>query len=56
MTPLFGHDAAVTAFRDALDTGRLPHAWLIAGTPGIGKGLFAEKLALPDTTVQCLPA
>jgi DNA polymerase-3 subunit delta' len=46
VTPLFGHDAAVAAFRDALDGGKLPHAWLIAGAPGIGKALFAEKAAL----------
>lgn len=46
MTPLFGHDAAVAAFRDALDAGKLPHAWLIAGAPGIGKALFAEKAAV----------
>ncbi len=46
MTSLFGHEAAVAAFRDALDSGKLPHAWLIAGAPGIGKALFAEKAAL----------
>jgi DNA polymerase-3 subunit delta' len=46
VTPLFGHDAAVAAFRDGLDAGRLHHAWLIAGPEGIGKALFAEKAAL----------
>ncbi|HEY0314511.1 MAG TPA: DNA polymerase III subunit delta' [Allosphingosinicella sp.] len=46
MTPLFGHDEAVTAFRDSLDQGRLHHAWLISGPEGIGKALFAEKAAL----------
>jgi DNA polymerase-3 subunit delta' len=46
MTPLFGHDAAVAAFRDSLDAGRLHHAWLISGPQGIGKALFAEKAAL----------
>ncbi len=46
MTPLFGHAAAVATFRDALDAGKLPHAWLIAGAPGIGKSLIAEKAAL----------
>ncbi|HEU0099528.1 MAG TPA: DNA polymerase III subunit delta' [Allosphingosinicella sp.] len=46
MTPLFGHDPAVAAFRDALDSGRLHHAWLISGTEGVGKALFAEKAAL----------
>lgn len=46
MTPLIGHDAAVAAFREALDSGKLPHAWLLAGAPGIGKATFAEKAAL----------
>jgi DNA polymerase-3 subunit delta' len=46
VTPLFGHDAAVAAFRSALDAGRLHHAWLVAGPPGIGKALFADKAAL----------
>ncbi|HYJ82298.1 MAG TPA: DNA polymerase III subunit delta', partial [Allosphingosinicella sp.] len=46
MTPLFGHDDAVSAFRDALDSGRLHHAWLISGPQGVGKALFAEKAAL----------
>ncbi|HEX8126375.1 MAG TPA: DNA polymerase III subunit delta' [Allosphingosinicella sp.] len=46
MTPLYGHDQAVAAFRDALDSGRLHHAWLISGPQGVGKALFAEKAAL----------
>ena len=46
MTPLYGHDAAVTAFRSWLASGRLHHAWLIAGPQGIGKALFAQKAAL----------
>ncbi len=46
MTPLYGHDAAVAAFRAGLDAGRLHHAWLVAGPPGIGKALFADKAAL----------
>lgn len=46
MTPLYGHDSAVATFRDALDAGRLHHAWLIAGPKGIGKALFADKAAL----------
>ena len=46
MTPLFGHDAAIAAFRDALDAGRLHHAWLLAGPEGVGKALFADKAAL----------
>jgi DNA polymerase-3 subunit delta' len=46
VTPLYGHDTAVAAFRDSLDSGRLHHAWLIAGPEGVGKALFAAKAAL----------
>ena len=46
MIPLSGHDRAVAAFRDALDGGRLHHAWLVTGPEGVGKGLFADKAAL----------
>jgi DNA polymerase III subunit delta' len=46
VTPLFGHEAAVSAFRTALDSGRLHHAWLLTGPEGIGKALFADKAAL----------
>ena len=46
MKPLYGHEAAVSAFRDALASGRLHHAWLLSGAQGIGKALFADKAAL----------
>ena len=46
MTPLYGHDSAVAAFRAALDSGRMHHAWLVTGPEGIGKALFADKAAL----------
>jgi hypothetical protein len=46
MSPLYGHDSAVAPFRDALDSGRLHHAWLISGPEGVGKALFAAKAAL----------
>jgi DNA polymerase-3 subunit delta' len=46
MTPLYGHDAAVAAFRAGLDSGRLHHAWLVTGPKGVGKALFADKAAL----------
>ncbi|MGP1283088.1 MAG: DNA polymerase III subunit delta' [Parasphingopyxis sp.] len=42
---LFGHDTAVDAFRDALDSGKLHHAWLLAGPKGVGKALFADMAA-----------
>jgi DNA polymerase-3 subunit delta' len=46
VTALFGHDAAVAAFRAALDSGRLHHAWLIAGPEGVGKGTFARAASM----------
>jgi DNA polymerase-3 subunit delta' len=46
VTPLFGHDEAVAAFRAGLDGGRLHHAWLVTGPEGVGKALFADKAAL----------
>lgn len=46
MSPLYGHDDAVAAFREGLDGGRLHHAWLISGPEGVGKALFADKAAL----------
>jgi DNA polymerase-3 subunit delta' len=46
VTPLYGHDVAVAAFRESFDSGRLHHAWLISGPEGVGKALFAEKAAL----------
>lgn len=46
MSPLFGHGEAIAAFRAALDSGRLHHAWLLAGPEGVGKAVFADKAAL----------
>jgi len=46
MSPLFGHEAAIAAFRAAIDGGRCHHAWLLAGPRGVGKALFADKAAL----------
>lgn len=43
---IIGHDEGFAAFRDALATGRMHHAWLIAGPRGIGKAGFAGALAL----------
>ncbi|MCW3797486.1 DNA polymerase III subunit delta' [Sphingomonas sp. BN140010] len=42
---LFGHDAEVAAFRSALDSGAIHHAWLLAGPRGVGKNLFATQAA-----------
>ena len=58
---LVGHDAAEATLTEALRGGRLHHAWLLTGPPGIGKATLAfrfarrllaggsEGLALPET-------
>lgn len=45
MIPLFGHDAAVAAFRRSLDARRFHHAWLLGGPRGVGKATFARAAA-----------
>ncbi len=40
-----GHDALVRAFARAVQRGRLAHAYLFTGPPGVGKRLFAAELA-----------
>lgn len=42
---LRGHDAAERALLDAWSSGRLHHAWLIVGPPGIGKATLASRFA-----------
>ncbi len=42
---LFGHRDAETALLDAYKSGRIAHAWLIGGPPGIGKATLAFRLA-----------
>jgi DNA polymerase-3 subunit delta' len=44
-TALFGHDEAERALLDAYKSGRVPHAWLIGGPPGIGKATLAFRMA-----------
>src|SRR5215471_8892358 len=44
-TVLFGHDNAEREFLAAYRSGRVPHAWLIAGEPGIGKATLAYRIA-----------
>lgn len=46
MTALVGHDAAAGALMAAIRSGRLHHAWLLAGPEGVGKGEFARAAAL----------
>lgn len=42
---LFGHNEAERALLEAYKGGRIPHAWLIGGPPGIGKATLAYRLA-----------
>lgn len=42
---LIPSSAAETAFVDALDRGRLHHAWLVCGPEGLGKATFAYRAA-----------
>lgn len=41
-----GNEAAHRAFRAAMDSGTLHHAWLLTGPQGVGKGAFARAAAL----------
>jgi len=50
---LFGHAQAEQALLTSYQSGRVPHAWLIGGEPGIGKATLAYRfsrfvLAYPD--------
>src|SRR5207247_3686112 len=40
-----GHEAQILAFSRAVARGRLAHAYLFTGAPGIGKRVFAGELA-----------
>ncbi|MEM9600131.1 MAG: DNA polymerase III subunit delta', partial [Pseudomonadota bacterium] len=42
---LLGHAAAEQRYLDAKRSGRLHHAWLITGPPGIGKATLAYRIA-----------
>jgi DNA polymerase III subunit delta' len=42
---VIGHDEQTAAFLAAAHSGRLHHAWLLAGPQGIGKGSFARAAA-----------
>jgi DNA polymerase-3 subunit delta' len=42
---LVGQGAAERALLDGWNSGRLPHAWLIAGRPGVGKATLAYRFA-----------
>lgn len=42
---LFGHDEAWREWRAAMASGRMHHAWILAGIKGVGKGAFARESA-----------
>src|SRR5688572_834420 len=42
---LFGHAEAEQTLLEAYRSGRIPHAWLIAGEAGIGKATLAYRMA-----------
>lgn len=42
---LFGHEKTEQVLLDAVDSGRLAHAWLICGPKGIGKATLAHRFA-----------
>ncbi len=44
-TVLYGHAGAEQQFLAACRSGRVPHAWLIGGEPGIGKATLAYRIA-----------
>lgn len=46
MTSRLGQTQQEQAFLDALESGRLHHAWLLAGPKGVGKASFAKAAAL----------
>ena len=43
--PLVGHDQAMRDVQSAFASGRMHHAWLIAGIEGIGKATLAKHIA-----------
>lgn len=42
---MIGHEAAERAFLNSWQSGRLHHAWLLAGPQGLGKAALAERIA-----------
>ncbi|MGE0420318.1 MAG: DNA polymerase III subunit delta', partial [Acetobacteraceae bacterium] len=42
---LFGHEAAEATLLDAIQGGRMHHAWLITGPEGVGKATLAYRFA-----------
>jgi DNA polymerase-3 subunit delta' len=55
-TRLIGHEAAEKAFLHALETGRMPHAWLVTGPKGVGKATLAFRMARALLAAPAEPA
>jgi DNA polymerase-3 subunit delta' len=56
---LFGHAEAERILLEAYRGGRIPHAWLIGGEPGVGKATLAYRmarfvLAYPDPDIPAV--
>ena len=45
MKPVIGHHAALETLRSAIESGRIHHAWIFSGPPGIGKTSAATLVA-----------
>jgi DNA polymerase III subunit delta' len=54
--PVYGHDWAVDYLRKGMENGRVRHAYLIAGTAGIGKNTLAHAFAMALNCVEEDPA
>ena len=45
VTLVHGHEAAETNLREAFDSGRMHHGWLLTGLEGVGKASLAYAFA-----------
>ncbi len=53
---LFGQEKAEKEMLAAISGGRMPHAWLIQGPPGIGKATFAYRTAKYILDLESVPS
>ncbi len=49
-----GHEAEEVALADALQSGRMHHAWLLAGPKGLGKATLAYRFARAALGAACI--